>query len=835
MESIGGFRSLEYDPEATFRSSIGINGTVGWTTHTAKTSHPDDDHGLVELNVAFPQLEQDNKFLQSVYGWAALQWQGWARGEIFIHPETAGPFVLHAEGILEFWIDETHYFGGDMYEFGRAPVTLRLEPGSHRIDIRLVRDVRAFGAVGSPTIDVKVRLQRSRAGLELLYGYSQNVLMSEAVGGTFGPLASPYASITMRNDAERDIYVHSIEGMEEKCVIEMMSKEPTKLVPGQTRPIGFKIACTPSYGKRLHFKIQYTIDGIAGMHTKSTSTWPKVLKTMTEPHRVTFMHPGGMVSYAILRPPSANCSKDSRASLPVVVVLHGAGLEADSAEVRHAFDELPDIPAWVLFPTGVTPWSGDDWHIWGWADVEAAIAMIPTWIEQVGWDGPAVDTSKLLLAGHSNGGQGTWYGLTHHFDRIIAAAPLSGYSSIQNYVPYTFWHTADPAKMAIIHASLNSYRHELLLENAKGIPVLQQHGDADDNVPVYHSRLMGQRIQEAGADSEYFEFEGKPHYWDGIMTTQPMKDFVNEHLRQSQAASRSPRLSSFSMVVANPAETGLKFGIKVVHTRDPGRLGRIDLTYDQLSGRCSFRTSNILVWIMPQTFRECRLVSIDGQEVDLAAQRSEQTVWLHDGKHWKADDSIGSAAAGSPMRDQSQLGHLDAILRTNGPFTIVQHTPETSHVALQVSRNLYQYFGADTHITSDYDAALDSQGNIITLSTAPSLPVCNLDVYPISISDAQITINLNPPHAKFYTEVDDHGLGAIFIRPLPNGRLELVIWGKDKRSLRIAARLAPLMTGSGVPDFVVVDERVLYQGVGAARAMGFLDAWWKVTGGSVLE
>lgn len=805
-----------------------------WSKHTARVSHPDNAHGVVDLSVAFPELEEDWKFLQSVYGWAALQWQGWARGEIFIHPETAGPFVVHAEGILEFWIDDVHYFGGDFYVYGRAPVTLRLEPGAHRIDVRLVRDARAFGAVGAPTVDVKLRLERSKGGLELLYGYGKNVLISEAVGGTFGPLASPYASITMRNDAESDMYIHGIEGMGDRCVLEMLSNEPIKLVPGQTRPIDFKIACTPSYDKNLHLEIKHTIDGVDGMQTRKTSTWPRVVGSMTEPHRVTFMHPGGMVSYAILRPPSKTCWKGPDATLPVLLALHGAGLEADDPLVRHALDDLSGLCAWVLFPTGVTPWSGDDWHIWGWADVEAAIAMIPDWIKQVDWQGPGVDTSRLLVVGHSNGGQGTWYALTHHFDRIEAAAPLSGYSSIQNYVPYTFWRTADPGRMAIVHASMNSYRHDLLLENAKSIPVFEQHGTADDNVPVYHSRLMSQRIQEAGANSTYFEIEGKPHWWDGVMTTKPLGEFLNDHAYKSNVAGQSPRLASFSMVVANPAETGLKLGIKVFHTRDPAHLGRIDVTYDQLSGSCKFHTSNILVWIMPQIFQECKGVWVDGQEMTFTAERSGDCFLRHDGRRWQLHDNLESATLWAAMRDQRQLGHMDAILRTNGAFNIVRHMPETAHVALQVSRNLCQYFAADTVITDDYDSALRATGNIISLATGPSLPGPRLDGHPIDISHDGVTIHLDAPYAKFYEEVENHGLGAIFIRPLQNGRLELVVWGKDERSLGIAARLVSIMPGSGQPDFVVVDDRMLGRGVEGARAMGFFDGWWNVTRSSYL-
>lgn len=76
------------------------------------------------------------------------------------------------------------------------------------------------------------------------------------------------------------------------------------------------------------------------------------------------MHSGGIVSYAVLRPPSprAVSHREDIDRLPVFLNLHGAGLEADSDQVRHTFDALPDLDAWILFPTGVTPWSADDWR-----------------------------------------------------------------------------------------------------------------------------------------------------------------------------------------------------------------------------------------------------------------------------------------------------------------------------------------------------------------------------------------------------------------------------------------------------------------------------------------
>ena len=154
---------------------------------------------------------------------------------------------------------------------------------------------------------------------------------------------------------------------------------------------------------------------------------------MTGYQQSRFLHPSGIVSYAVLRPPSLNAScKVVKQKLPIILSLHGAGVEADSPQNKESYDGLPDLCAWVVLPSGGTTWSGDDWrtfHIilpfisfgdadqttdrWGFSDVEAAIAAIPQWMKKVNWMRQGVALDKWVVSGHSNGGQGAWYALTH--------------------------------------------------------------------------------------------------------------------------------------------------------------------------------------------------------------------------------------------------------------------------------------------------------------------------------------------------------------------------------------------------------------------------------------
>ena len=79
---------------------------------------------------------------------------------------------------------------------------------------------------------------------------------------------------------------------------------------------------------------------------------------------MTFLHPSGIVSRAIIRAPSLKaCEKhQEQPKLPLFLHLHGAGLNITDKTVDDMMSPLPDLPAWVLFPSGVTAWSGDDWR-----------------------------------------------------------------------------------------------------------------------------------------------------------------------------------------------------------------------------------------------------------------------------------------------------------------------------------------------------------------------------------------------------------------------------------------------------------------------------------------
>ncbi len=185
------------------------------------------------------------------------------------------------------------------------------------------------------------------------------------------------------------------------------------------------------------------------------------------------------------------------------------------------------------------------------------------------------------------------------------------------------------------------------------------------------------------------------------------------------------------------------------------------------------------------------------------------------------------------QRHGAQLGPLDSILRSVGRFLIRTSAPG-SEVALQIARNLFQYFAADSEII-DLSAAVGSQsGNVISVTLGPDSAMLGSHIDPVGLDDDRglYIRRRGGVNTVFPFEV---GMGAIFLRPLPDERLELVIWGLDKQGLRQAARLMPMLTGVGQPDFVVVSKRCAWKGAAGVLAMGSFDNFWKVSEASFIS
>ena len=374
LEYLGGFRSLHYDPNLRYHSSLTSDGMVSWTSQQTNLSKSNPDVAIADLVVGFPEVDWD--FMRSIYGWAAIQYQAWARGNLFVDADSPQTLLLYSDNVLEFWVDDQLHFGGDFYGYRIAPLVLHLEPGCHKVDVRLVRDVRAMGGIGEPSLCVRMEAQKANGGVVVV----GDLLLPDLVDGK---LASHVGSVMIRSEENEWIEVWdiqsidvSIEGFSNSWlslnssqsvfVVAVTADIPFRLAPGQTRQLVFHVSSTTGikWG-RLILKIFFTMKGKSSPLSHVAVSHIFSHRTIHEPQKVTFLLSSRSLSYCILRPPSEIVKNQfsSNQSLPVLLNLHGAGLEADSHQVRHMLDAVPDLHAWVIFPSGVTPWSGDDWRM----------------------------------------------------------------------------------------------------------------------------------------------------------------------------------------------------------------------------------------------------------------------------------------------------------------------------------------------------------------------------------------------------------------------------------------------------------------------------------------
>ncbi|KAJ5176459.1 uncharacterized protein N7482_002336 [Penicillium canariense] len=828
LEYHGGFHGLPHVSNATFNSALTMNGSVQWGTTYATISRSSRGQVKAALTVSFPATNWE--FLQSVYGWPALQYQAWARGTLEIKGSQPQTIALSGGGLLEFLVDGKPYFGGDLYHYHRAPSLLQLSPGPHVLELRLTRDVRALGGVDNAievTIDAELR---ETEPITLDQG---SLLVSELTGGRLG---SPWSSINVQNNDGADVMITSIRAF--KTLHHVSMREPLQISGHQTRPLIFTISLSTL--EEQHFSVEVICQTADQISRALYFDIDLEERALSDSIRITYLHPAGIVSYAILRPPPVESCNVSLA-VPVILVLHGAGLAADSSQARGMLDEAYGTCSWMLFPSGVTSWSGDDWHLWGVADIQAAVSAIADWATAVRWAGPGAAREELVVAGHSNGGQGAWYYATHFPDNVSAVAPVSGYTSIENYVPYTMWQVLEPSLSSVLARSRSAYKHELLVGNLAGIPVAQQHGAEDDNVPAYHARLMHELLGQAQWPSKYEELPGKGHWFEGVMTTDYLKGFYQAMVSQFRKAAEIPQ--TFTVTVPASGNLGSKAGIQVDQLQSPDVNGKLRVTRFSDNRTWHINTSNIRRFHMSATSSRIELpaaIVLDDTTgtFDVNLAQITQTWYLRgaDGKwnvshnpHWKTVH----------QRYGRQLGALDAILRTQGTFTIQVCSPGVEYIALQISRNLFQYFAADAQILR-YCSSNSSQhqsGNIITLAVGQDLPTALLEKYPIRIDKGRLVMSTTNPLSTLPTlrheyVYDEPGLGAVFLRPCEDEKLELVIWGTDSVGLLQAARLAPTVTGSGQPEYVVLNARSRWEGVAGVYAAGHLDWSWQISPGS---
>lgn len=425
------------------------------------------------------------------------------------------------------------------------------------------------------------------------------------------------------------------------------------------------------------------------------------------------------------------------------------------------------------------------------------------------------------------------------------------------------WQSSEPLISSTLLKSRSSFKHELLLGNLAGIRILQQHGSNDDNVAAYHSRLMHELLEQTGWSSAYYELPGSGHWFEGVMTTPPLLDFYKE----STILPHPPEMPlKFTMTIPSSGYMGSKCGIFVDQLQSPDMNGHVTVTRNLENGYWYLQTENIYRFHLSVNASRIGLPAaliLDGMKepFEIDAAMCEVTWYLKDASgRWSVSNEV--RWRGIDQRYGRQLGAMDAILSSDGTFAIDMCSVGVEHIALQISRNLFQYFAADSQLIRECDSinltssiingeSQASFANFITIAVGDDLPPSTHTGFPIRNDKGRLVLFQRPIYNPFnftiaatlplnqesyqYEYEYESGLGALFLRPLQGERLELVVWGADIAGLEQAARLVPTLTGVGQSDFLVLSSSCRWKGHAGLYAAGYFDKAWRISSGSYLS
>jgi predicted esterase len=500
LSSFGGFESLPFSTSDQYPSELADGGYVGW-----KRIESSQD-GSVTIQYDEIRWEFNLRSL----GWTALQHGTFLRGQFDV--DKSGVYLVSFKGLITYKIDDKA-FPGDVYAFDHASESsIYLERGKHTLYAYLVLDVRIHGGSTPPknSFSGSIRYVDMSKNSGIV-GYPDDTILPEMMDGV---LVSPMASVSIKNSYIPEFFESQgkmTDGPGWKQILRIQIRDeksqeiPAKiatlytimLAPGQTAAIPFRFL------KQVVPK-KVTIDVILlDLDTESLvgvpiGTFEFVERKWGDVYKFTMEGYDTAIQYAYVKPPRISCLAFTNRKCPVIVALHGAGVKVSEPAWLDAIAQQDH--AWVLSPSGRTPW-GFDWHGPSFRNIDASVeALDNMWGVPLSEAANLVpDSDRLIIMGHSNGGQGCWWYTSHYPDRVLAAVPASGFLKIQMYVPYYlhvgFAH-ADPMIRGFMESSISENDLDLYASNMGGIPILARTGALDTNVPPIHTRRMLRLIDE---------------------------------------------------------------------------------------------------------------------------------------------------------------------------------------------------------------------------------------------------------------------------------------------------------------------------------------------------
>ncbi|KAI8998905.1 hypothetical protein BD414DRAFT_476389 [Trametes punicea] len=838
--------SQAIDFNATHPSAYADGGFVGWTQARSQ-----EDGTLI---VSYPNIRWEA--LRATEGWAALQHHSVLRSTLTLYPPTnlddglATPprlLINLRQGSFFTVVPVSHsdiavvpeWHAGNIYAMGRSPPNVvslptapsMTSPTAYNIFVSGDYEIRLFGDPRDsiPKLSLSLTVDIHTPAHAIVRIPSHDISCDFVDGLAFGDALGvglfssdgwwTVESITSPSEVREAVHLDLVQ--------------ITRLAPGQTRIVPIKVTQTRAIKvKTLMFTL--TVASVEATSTIDVQFPIQNWEGWTAEEspfgiKATYLWAHSIPTAFLVTPPLKPNDGPPR---PPILALHGAGV--DIFENDFWVQAIPrQEHSWIVLPTGRTAW-GMDWHgpsaQDAWGTVNALYRIVdgrPQWR-----DWRIAPETKVLLMGHSNGGQGAWYLASRFPDKVVGVVPAAGYIKSQSYVPWIqsrSAHYVDPAIRAILDSSLTADDNDLFLSNLVDTPVLAIHGGDDDNVPVWHSREAVSVLKSWNPDANvtFREDAGEQHWYPSVFTNDQVRSFVSSALES--VSEGSTILRSFTLTVSIPSDSGSLHGWSILSLTVPGRLGR--LTVDMREDAIHVRTKNVREFSihldsLPESVRKVPL-ECDGQRIE-----PDKRAWSLSGFTLSVVQDRGLWKPYSPgqIGVKSPTGRLANILNSAGPLTIVvptKHPFRELSGALRLAHNLNVYLKMDAEIIDDQEATerLEqmslSSGNMVFVGLGESAnSILQQGRTAFGTVDGVLELKgrrLNEP-----------GMATLLLHPHPShaGSVLLFVYGADSGGIERALRLFPIRTGITAPDWIIVGRQADERGSGGVDGAGVWGNDW---------
>lgn len=556
--------------------------------------------------------------------------------------------------------------------------------------------------------------------------------------------------------------------------------------------------------------VELPIKVSAGGKTVKEMVFKIPLKKHSEDRRETFLSKidNSVQFYAVKEPLSYDPSKN----YGLIFSLHGAGVYA----LNQAGAYAPRDWAFVAAPTNRREY-GFNWHEQGRID---ALEVLETVKQRY-----KIDTTRIMLTGHSMGGHGVWHFGTLYADKFAAIAPACGWMSIDMYFPIflTKYSTfALPKLKYIWEKGFFPDRPQLYLENLYNTPAMIMVAGADDNVPPVHGRMFAEEMKKLGMNPEFHDLPGRQHWFDDD-TVRPGADATDaiffEDFYKGKAVNKYPDTVKF--VMGDPSLNNKLYWIKITEIEkylEPASIDAINNSDEQF-------------------IIESR--NVRGFEIRTKEKKGKGILikWNGNVSNTVSDENGVVKVSFSSIAPQNTLINKEVISGPMKraymmPFVIVigSNTDEkTFNLYLQAARQeaLSWWYVANGYmeVLTDKEATEDRiRGkNLILIGTQEDNGLISEKIRktPIKISNDRIEMN---------EVIVAYGENAVkFIYPDLDNPNRLILYSTGTRSKYaiLSEAFTAFSVFASLPDYVVFDEKVRQYGFAGVKAAGYFDMNWQ--------